>query len=82
MRWKGSWNMGNPMSNARVITGFVIVNDDGTISVVIQSPANIANEVRLTVEQHSSFAKVEERRNDFGYHMDAHAVFTEFMEYP
>lgn len=70
------------MSKARVITGFVIINDDETISLVIQSPANIANEVRLTVEQHSSFIKTEDRRSDWGSHMSSHEIFMQFMEYP
>jgi acylphosphatase len=70
------------MSNARVITGFVITQDDGTIEVVIQSPANIANEFRFTISEHSSFVGVEDRLTDWGSHMNIYDIVTEFMEYP
>lgn len=70
------------MGNARVITGFVIINDDETISVVIQSPANIANEVKLTAVKHSSYVETEERRTDWGSYMDGYGIFAEFMERP
>jgi hypothetical protein len=69
------------MTDLQIMNALVtLVREGDTIVIEITSPENRANKVRLTCDDHGNWVKCEARRTDWGSHMDAFEVISEFMD--